>query len=48
MLGALDLDQLCVDVLVASDGNYKFLNLVPDGSSVDKLAVRMFGRVRVN
>ena len=48
MLGALELDQLCLDVFNRADGNYKFLNLVSDGSSVNKLAVRMLVCVRAN
>ena len=48
LLGALELDKLSLDVFVASDANYKFLNIVTDGSSVNKLAVRIMTISREN
>ena len=47
LLGGLELDQLGLDKFVTSDANYKFLNIVADGSSVNRLAVRMITNFRV-
>ena len=41
LLGALELDQLHLGDMCESDSNFKFLNIVTDGLSVNKLAAKM-------
>ena len=40
LLGALEIDQLHLDDMAGSDLNFKFVNIVADGSAVNKLAVK--------
>ena len=46
LLGALELDQLAIDAMCASDNNFKFLNIVTDGSAVNKLAAKIMTILR--
>ena len=38
LLGALELEKLCLGDMASADLSFKFINIVADGSDVNKLA----------